>query len=156
MRILSPNEKFAVLIVEGDPDARQAIEDAVEASGRFWSVTAMADGRFALEHLWNCLEKAEGEEEAEDIPDIVISNTRLPGLDGVRLTRELRRYEELRRCYVAIFSATGDPLEQDAVESAGCDFFLRLPKTKDDMVAALRAIANRCAVKAMKPARLLC
>jgi CheY-like chemotaxis protein len=150
MRILSPHEKFAVLIVEADPKVRRQLEEAATKSERFWSVEAMSDGRFALEHLWACLENP-----AKIAPDIVIANTQLPGLTGAQLTRELRRYEELRQTFVAILSGSGGAIEQDAAENAGCDFFLRRPKSPEDTVDALVAIACRCSMKAAAPERLL-
>ena len=150
MRIISPHEKFALLIVDGDPDARRQLEEAAAATNLFWSIRAMADGRFALEHLWTCLDDT-----GPDAPDIVIANTDLPGLHGNQLTRELRRYEELRRTFVAILSSTGGPLEQDAAETAGCDFFLRRPVVPEDLLETLHAIAHRCGMKAMAAERTL-
>jgi len=150
MRIISPHERFALLIVEGDAAARHRIEQAAANTGRFWSIRAMADGRFALEYLWSCLEQAR-----RDVPDIIITNTHLPGLDGQQLTRELRRYDELRRSFVAVFSDTGDPLEQDVAETAGCDFFLRRPDDPAELSRELQAIANRCGTQAFAPERLL-
>jgi CheY-like chemotaxis protein len=150
MRVISPHEKFALLIVEADPQARQRLEEAAEATERFWSIQSMADGRFALEYLWTCLEKA-----VPEVPDIMIANTELPGLDGQQLTRQLRRYEELRGTFVAILSSTGGALEQDAAETAGCDFFLRRPESRADLLETLHAIANRCGTKASLPGRLL-
>jgi CheY-like chemotaxis protein len=76
-------------------------------------------------------------------------------LSGNQLTRELRRSEELRRMFVAILSSTGGPLEQDAAETAGCDFFLRRPIVHEDLLDALHAIADRCGIKIMTPERLL-
>jgi CheY-like chemotaxis protein len=150
MRVIAPHEKYALLIVEGDAEARRNLEEAARECDRFWSIRAMADGRFALEYLWTCLEK-----NAKDIPDIVITNPELPGLSGIQLTRDLRRYEELCRLFVAMLSPRAAPMEQDEAESAGCDFFLRRPTVRSELEAVLRSIANRCGMKVVVKTRLL-
>lgn len=149
MRAIVPRERFALLIVEGDIERRRELETAAELADRFWSIEAMADGRFALEHLWTCLEHA-----AMETPDILIANTTLPGIDGIGLTRALRRYEPLRPMFVALLSGTGAPQEQDAAETAGCDFYLRRPRERAELVRELHAIANRCGIKALATERL--
>lgn len=150
MRVIAPHEKYALLIVEGDADVRRNLEEAARECNRFWSIRAMADGRFALEYLWTCLEK-----NSREIPDIVLANPELPGLNGIQLTRDLRRYEQLRRLFVAILSPRGGALEQDEAETAGCDFFLRRPTVRSELEGVLRSIANRCGMKVDVAGRLL-
>ena len=150
MRAIRPHEKFSLLIVHADEELRSRFESAAAATDRFWSIRCMADGRFALEHMWACVENGDA-----DVPDIIITDLLVEGLNGVQLTRELRRFEELREIFVALIVSSGGALEQDAAESAGCDYYLRQPETASDLADVLHAIANRCALKASVPERLV-
>jgi CheY-like chemotaxis protein len=150
MRAIRPHEKFSLLIVHGDDKLRRQFEAVAAATDHFWSIRCMADGRFALEYLWTCVEKND-----TDMPDILITDLSVDGLNGIQLTREIRRFEELREIFVALIASTGGALEQDAAESAGCDFFLRQPRTPAELAEVFHAIANRCALKASVPQRLI-
>ncbi len=48
MRVIAPHERYALLIVEGDTDARRNLEEAARECNRFWSIRAMADGRWNI------------------------------------------------------------------------------------------------------------
>jgi CheY-like chemotaxis protein len=150
MRAIQPHEKFALLILHGDEEVRRRFEAVAAATNRFWSIQSMSDGRFALEHLWSCVEQND-----RRVPDILIMDLPVEGLNGIQLTRELRRFEELREIFVALIVSSGGALEQDAAESAGCDYFLRQPKTTAELADVLHALANRCALKASVPERII-
>src|SRR6185369_1934764 len=107
MRAIHPHEKFALLIVHRDEETRRQMENAAAETDRFWSVRCMADGRFALEHLWSCLENADAE-----VPDILVTDLRVNGLNGIQLTRELRRFAELREIFIALLVSSGGAREQ--------------------------------------------
>ena len=150
MRVVHPRGKFALLIIDSGEASRRVLEHAAEQSGYFWSIRSMSDGRFALEHLWSCLETKNC-----DLPDIVLTELQVRGLNGIQLTREVRRYAELQRLFVALLCARASGTDQDAAETAGCDFFLRRRDTAEELNAALRAIAVRCGAKFEVPARML-
>ena len=149
MRAIHPNDKFSLLIVHDDEDMRNCLEKSALETGRFISVRCMADGRFALEHLWSSVKS-----ESREMPDILVTDLKVAGLNGIQLTREVRRFNELREIFVAIVASSGGPLEQDAAETAGCDFFVRQPATAPELAKLLHDIANRCAIKASVPERL--
>jgi CheY-like chemotaxis protein len=145
-----PFEQFRLLIIGADLEANHRVAEAAAKTRRFPFILEMTDGRFALEHIWDCIE-----ETREPLPDIVVMDFQLAGLDGVQFTRELRRYAETRDIFMAFLAGAGGALEQDAAESAGCDFFLHRPAEATDLSAALISIANRCTAKANVPARFL-
>lgn len=151
MQPLRPHGRFALLIVGGEK-ARPLLEQAADDSDLFWSIRSMADGRFALEHIWACL----GKSTRRGLPDIVITDVQVSGLNGIQLTRELRRHEEISPMYVAVLASSPTPEDQDAAETAGCDYFIRRPDTLETLAAALKSIAQACQAKATVPAKMLC
>src|SRR5919201_2416563 len=70
-----------VLVVDGDPDSRAALSEALQRAG--YPTQQARRGEEALEHA------------AQQRPALVITETHLPGTSGYELFRELReRYGE--------------------------------------------------------------
>jgi two-component system response regulator DesR len=72
-------------------------------------------------------------------PDVVVMDVRLSGVDGIAVTRQLRR--ELPACRVVILSLYGDPETRRRAEQAGAAAFV----AKHDMHEALLATIRRVA-----------
>jgi len=75
------------------------------------------------------------------IPDAILTDLHLPGIDGYELTRRLKTDE--RTQHIPILAVTGyapftnDPARADR---AGCDAILSKPCLPDDLEAILRAL----------------
>jgi CheY-like chemotaxis protein len=132
------HEKLRLLIISGDPNANKQLYDVAVASRRFSEIHRMADGRFALEQL-----TTPGLDAGMFAPDTVIVDSRLAGLSGAQLTRELRRAPQTQDVFIAFLPAVADPRDQDEAETSGCDFYLRRPSSAHDLAAVLHMIANR-------------
>lgn len=142
--MIASGGQLSLLLVHRDEAMLRELDTAARKSGFFAPTLTMTDGRFALEHIWQCIR---GEKNLP-VPDAIVAGVRLGGLNGVQLTRELRRYDETRRLFIAIMPAMAGPLDQDAAENAGCDFFLKRPETLAGLAKAFAAIAQRCRAKA--------
>jgi CheY-like chemotaxis protein len=136
--------QLGLLLVHRDDAVLRQLETAAQQSGFFYSAIKMTDGRFALEHVWQCIRG----ERKNAVPDAVVAGVRLGGLNGVQFTRELRRYDETRGLFIALLPAMAGPLDQDAAENAGCDFFLRRPESTAGLAKAFASIAQRCRARA--------
>jgi CheY-like chemotaxis protein len=74
---------------------------------------------------------------AEHKPDVVLSDVRLPGMDGVELTNALKNHEPLAATPVLLMSAYRDP---GARLASG---FLQKPFDIDDLDSQLRRVLGR-------------
>lgn len=135
---------LGLLLVNRDEAVLRRLDSAARQTGCFGPTRTMTDGRFALEHLWQCIRR----EKAATVPDVVVTGLQLGGLNGIQFIRELRRYDETRGLFIALLPAACGPLDQDAAENAGCDFFLKRPATVAGLEKALAGIAQRCVAKA--------
>ncbi|MEH6389385.1 MULTISPECIES: sigma-54 dependent transcriptional regulator [Pseudomonas] len=117
-----------ILLVEDDGGLRELLQEELEAEG--YAVTACADAESGLLVL------------REQVPDMLISDLRLPGADGLSLLPAIS--ELTPRPTVLIITAFGSV--QQAVESlkAGADDFLTKPLEMDHFLLSVsRLLENR-------------
>lgn len=96
MAALAPRPK--ILVVDDEPIIAQLITDVLSGDG--YDVDVASDGLIALEHI------------DRDAYDLILSDLRMPGLDGLGLYRQLEQHRpELARRFVFI---TGDTANEEA------------------------------------------
>ncbi len=100
------------LVVEDDPDLRAFIADVL--APRF-AVHAVADGRRALEAVELV------------VPDVVVSDVAMPGIDGIELTKALRQLERTRTTPILLVTARSDTRQVLEGFEAGADDYLTKP-----------------------------
>src|SRR5690606_12927058 len=116
------------LLVEDDSGLRELLQEELEAEG--YAVTACSDAESGLLAL------------REQVPDMLISDLRLPGADGLSLLPAIG--ELTPKPAVLIITAFGSV--QQAVESlkAGADDFLTKPLEMDHFLLSVsRLLENR-------------
>ena len=94
-----------------------------------FTVTAVGTGTAAFEVA------------AASPPDIVVTDIVLPGeVDGLELTRQLRRDARTRNVAVVVLSGREIGGDEEEVEGSGCDLFLRKPCLPDKLASELRRV----------------
>lgn len=120
----------AVLLVEDENDLREAIREVLSAQG--CRVDAAASGTEALRHVL-----------AREY-HIVISDIRLPGMNGLELTRLLSR--RIHSPQIILITAFPGPDTQKDAYSAGATHFLPKPIS----LAGLANLVSRLAITVAK------
>jgi two-component system, chemotaxis family, chemotaxis protein CheY len=114
----------AVLIADHDADTRQMYAEYLRFA-RF-DVDEADEGRGALaKALGRCY-------------DVIITDVRLPGIDGYQLTRVLRRDPSTRRVPILVVSGEGSSSAVDRASKAGADAVLVKPAMPDAVLAEVR------------------
>ncbi len=118
-----------LLIVDDEPNLLRAVAACLKAGG--YDVSTARSGREALVQL------------AEAVPDLVVSDVRMPGMDGYQLMRQLRGAP--RTALVPIVFLTAKDETADRIEGfrAGVDAYLTKPFEPDELIAVVVAILNR-------------
>ena len=118
--------KPLVLLVEDLVDARELYAQYLTYAG--FSVVTAINGHEAI-RLAQLLR-----------PDIVLMDIRLPGMDGLEATADLKRQPELS--HIPVVAITADPSHEMAERclAAGCASFISKPVLPDAVAKELRAV----------------
>jgi DNA-binding NarL/FixJ family response regulator len=118
-----------LLIVDDEPNLLRAVAACLKAEN--YEVSTARSGREALLQL------------AESVPDLIVSDIRMPGMDGYQLARQLRGSP--RTALVPIIFLTAKDETADRIEGfrAGVDAYLTKPFEPDELIAVVNGILNR-------------
>ena len=118
-----------LLVVDDEPNLLRAVAAILRGEG--FEVSTARSGREALVAV------------AKNLPDLIVSDVRMPGMDGFELARRLRRAPNF--ALVPIIFLTAKDETEDRVEGfrAGVDVYLTKPFEPDELVAVINSILQR-------------
>ena len=74
----------------------------------------------------------------QHVPDLILMDIQLPGMDGLALTRHLRRDSSLRDVPIVAFTASAIKGDEEIARAAGCDGYITKPIDTRTFVSVLR------------------
>ncbi|RUT05510.1 hypothetical protein DSM106972_035170 [Dulcicalothrix desertica PCC 7102] len=111
--ILPSLDGIKVLVVDDEPDNLELISFALENSGA--SVTSVNCGTEALRAI------------SENLPDILVSDISMPGMDGYELLRSLLKLENACHIPSIALTAYADDTSREQIVAAGFKYHLAKP-----------------------------
>jgi CheY-like chemotaxis protein len=121
-----PNSRRDILIVDDDPDIRDALSECLRFEG--YSVHSAADGRDALDRLEYGLK-----------PDLILLDLMMPVLNGFDVLAALRKRPDWSSIPVVVVSANRGYQAEDL---AGAVSILRKPVNMDNLLAVVEQTAT--------------
>jgi len=115
-----------ILVVDDEPRIAALARDYLEHAG--FAVITASTGRAALEAV------------RRQRPDLVVLDLGLPELDGLDVTREIRRESSLP---IVMLTARDDELDKLLGLELGADDYLTKPFSPRELVARVRAVLRR-------------
>ena len=117
-----------ILVVDDERAVRESLRRALELEG--YEIELAEDGSQALERL-----------QAEPEPDAMVLDILMPGVDGLEVSRTLRR----KGSKLPILMLTARTQVEDRVEGldAGADDYLTKPFALEELLARVRALLRR-------------
>lgn len=115
-----------MLVVDDERNLVKLLRGYLEREG--FEMHEAADGKTAIE-------QARGVS-----PEVVVLDWMLPGVDGVEVLRELRRFTD---AYVLMLTARSEETDRIVGLSAGADDYVTKPFSPDELVARIRAMLRR-------------
>lgn len=118
-----------LLVVDDEPKLLRAV--AVDLQGEGYDVSVARSGAEALISV------------AQKMPDLIISDIRMPGMDGYEFARRLRQNQST--ALIPIIFLTAKDTTQDRIEGfrTGVDAYLTKPFEPDELLAVIDSILNR-------------
>ena len=124
--------KARVLVVDDEPSARSGLEKLLQQEG--YTVDVAADGMGALAIA------------AESPPDVVVTDLKMPRMDGVALLTKLR--EQDADLPVLVVTAFGDVGSAVTAMRAGAADYLTKPVDFDALLMAIERALSLCELRA--------
>jgi len=123
--VANGGEKRHVIIADDNADMREYLSNLLQAAG--YRVTAFIDGQQALDAA------------RSEVPDLIISDVMMPGMDGLELLSVLRTDPRTAALPVLLLSARAG--QEASIEGlqAGADDYLVKPFAAAELLARVRA-----------------
>lgn len=125
---MSEPEPITIMLVDDHFVVRSGLAASLDLDDDFSVVAEAERGEDAVEMF---LEKR---------PDVVVVDLQLPGIDGIEVTARLCEADESAR--VLIFSTFARDDEVQAALDSGASGYLQKSAARDELIAALRAVAS--------------
>jgi len=121
-----------ILVVDDNPTNLKLVSDVLEFEG--YDILKAVDAEQAQVVL------------AGTIPDLILMDIALPGMDGLTLTRKLKADERTRHIRIAALTAFAMKGDDQKARDAGCDGYITKPidtrKLPGQVAEILRRTAN--------------
>ena len=125
---LAPNGVSKLLIIEDSPDILRLMRLELEALG--YTVFTASDG-------WDGLRLAK-----EKLPDLIISDVKMPGIDGYELIRKLRATPGLASIPAIALTGFGMPKDFERLRAAGFDICIPKPVETEEIFSAIQRLTS--------------
>lgn len=125
-----------ILVVEDHKDTRELLKYNLSQSG--FEVAAEADGLSGLERARTFL------------PDIILLDLMLPGMDGLEVCRKIKQTSELSHIPVVMLTAKGEEVDRIVGLELGADDYVVKPFSPRELILRIKAILRRSAEKPSK------
>ena len=118
-----------ILVVDDEAKLLRAV--AVDLRGEGYDVATARSGAEALALV------------AQSLPDLIVSDIRMPGMDGYQLARRLR--ENARTAIIPVIFLTAKDTSADRIEGfrSGIDAYITKPFEPDELLVVIAGILRR-------------
>jgi two-component system CheB/CheR fusion protein len=125
---------LGILVVEDNRDSAESLRDLLSLDAHEVAVALDGPTGLAAAH--------------EFVPDVVLCDIGLPGMDGYQVARALRAEPSLRRAFLVALTGYALPDDVRSAMDAGFDRHLAKPPDRRALVEALDAASARAEVPA--------
>lgn len=122
-------EKHKILIVDDEPDILEFMQYNLEKEG--FEVFSAASGKEAIEVA------------KYQLPDLIMLDVMMPGMDGIETCRELRSDPRLRDTIIAFLTARNEDYSQIAGFESGADDYIAKPIKPRVLISRIKALLKR-------------
>jgi two-component system, OmpR family, phosphate regulon response regulator PhoB len=118
-----------ILLIEDEPDIAEVLQYNLEKEGFFVETARRGD---------NGIEAVRRE-----APDLILLDLMLPGMDGLELTRLLKRDGATARVPIVMLTARGEEIDRIVGLELGADDYITKPFSPREVVLRVKAVLRR-------------
>jgi len=126
--MVEPDGRRNILVVDDEAQITRVLKTTLSAQG--YGIRTAADGVQALLEMKSWL------------PDLVITDLRMPNMDGLELCRQIRKQS---RIPIIVLSVKGEEAIKIEALDAGADDYVTKPFSVNELLARVRAALRRTA-----------
>lgn len=126
---MNMSKQAKILLVDDEPDIVEFIGFNLETEG--YAVEKASTGEEAIEKAM------------EFIPDLIVLDVMMPGMDGMETCEKLRKIPELNNPIITFLTARGEDYSQIAGFDAGADDYIAKPVKPKVLVSRIKALLKR-------------
>lgn len=135
--VASKTSRRHIVVVEDDDDIRTYLHS--ELKQHYSQVTVFSNGDEALHAILSM----------ESVPDLIISDVMIPGIDGITLTRKIKQNVNTNHTPVILLSAKSTPEEIKTGMESGADHYMVKPFSSELLMSTIEnLLSNRHLLKA--------
>lgn len=119
----------SIVVIEDEEDIRDLLRYNLEREG--YQVQAAEDGESGLEMI------------GSPVPDLIILDLMLPGIDGMEVCRRLRQDDETRNVPIIMLTAKSEEIDVVLGLEVGADDYMVKPFSSRELLARIKAVLRR-------------
>lgn len=119
----------SILVVDDNPTNSKLVSFLLKAAG--YPVRSVASADEALAAV------------ATEVPQLILMDLQLPGMDGLTLTRQLKRKPETQTTVIVAFTAYAMLGDEERALAAGCDAYITKPIDTRTLPAKIRELLDQ-------------
>jgi len=127
--MLNSEAKKNILVVDDEAQITRVLKTSLSSQG--YGIRIAADGEEALQVI------------QEWSPDLIITDLRMPNMNGLELCREVRKES---RVPIIVLSVKGEEIIKVQALDAGADDYVTKPFSMNELTARIRAALRRASV----------
>ena len=125
----NPDGKQNILVVDDEPQITRVLKTTLSSQG--YGIRTASDGEEALQAM------------REWPPDLIVTDLRMPNMDGLELCREVRKTSQVP---IIVLSVKGEDSIKVQALDAGADDYVTKPFSMTELTARIRAALRRASV----------
>ena len=130
----------SILLVEDNPMDVELIVDAFKDARLANKIQVARGGKEAIEFLFGQGEYADRRQ--YPLPDIVLLDLKMPGIDGHEVLRRIKDAEKLKRLPVIILTSSSDEGERAMSYDNGANSYLVKPVSFDEFLKVVKTVSD--------------
>lgn len=139
-----------ILMIEDNPDHEELTRIALEKKDVKCDLVVLRDGAEALDYILTAAERA------DDMPDIILMDLKLPKIDGLEVLKYLKENGKTKHIPVVIMTSSDE--DRDVAESykSGASSYIQKPVDFEKFCEAIHLIGEYWLQLNKQPLRVRC